>query len=328
MTGMQRYAAELVGRFRSGPHVIAPGVPLKGVRGHLWEQSVLPSRIGSRLLWSPCGTGPLAISRQVVTIHDIIPIDRPEWFSRSFAALHGWLVPRLVERVRHIITVSQYTKQRLIERFFVKPERITVIPNGIGEEFYPRPQAEIERVKIALGMPPGRYVLSVCSLEPRKNLKRVLEAWDMVEPGRDLTLVVTGAKGGAQVFRDPDIKTRSRRVLFTGYVPGEDLPALYSGAGCFVYPSLYEGFGLPVLEALACGVPVVASDLTSIPEICGPSTILVRPDDVGEIASAIARVVDTPEAMASLAELGRAHAARFSWKSCADLTEKLLLSLN
>src|SRR5262245_3635397 len=127
-TGMQKYASSLLSRFRCAPRVVCPAKPLKGIQGHLWEQSVLPTRIPGSLLWSPCGTGPLATTDQVVTIHDIIPIEHPEWFNRNFATLHSWLIPLLIRRVHHIITVSQYTRRRLIERFNVHPDRVTAIP--------------------------------------------------------------------------------------------------------------------------------------------------------------------------------------------------------
>ena len=327
LTGMQRYAVQLVSRFSQPPHIIAPEAPLKGLLGHLWEQAVLPSLLGSQLLWSPCGTGPLAVSRQVVTIHDIIPVDCPEWFSRRFAALHAWLIPRLARRVHRIIAVSQYTKQRLIERFGIRPQRIAVIGHGVGEEFSPRPGDEIAGVRQTCGIPDGPYVLSVCSLEPRKNLKRLLEAWAKVERGRNVSLVVTGAKGASAVFREACFGAVPKSVIFTGYVAEENLPALYSGAACFVYPSLYEGFGLPILEAAACGAPVVTSNVTSIPEICGPSATLVDPRSVAEIVSAICGVIDHPERARALAQAGRAYAASHSWTRCAAQTEQMLESV-
>ncbi len=327
-TGMQRYAAQVVCHFNRAPQIVAPARPLRGLRGHMWEQSVLPSRVGSKLLWSPCGTGPLTVTRQVVTIHDIIPVDHPEWFSRRFAALHTWLIPKLARRVRQIIVPSEYTKQRLIERFAIPPERIAVIREGVGEEFFPRPEDEIARARQAFGIPAGPYVLSVGSMEPRKNLKRLLEAWPEVERRWGVSLVIAGAKGASAVFRNADPGPVSKSVIFAGYVPDESLPALYSGSTCFVFPSLYEGFGLPVLEAAACGVPVVASNITSIPEVSGSSAILVDPGSVAEIASAIGRVLDDPAGSRALALPGINFARNQSWRRCAAKTEQLLESLS
>ncbi len=326
-TGMQKYAASLLARFQSAPQIISPSSPLKGIQGHLWEQSVLPVRVPGGLLWSPCGTGPLAMADQVVTIHDIIPIERPDWFSRSFAALHLWLVPRLVQRVRHVITVSEFTRHRLIERFGIRPDRVTAVPNGVGEEYYRRSAEEIVKMRRDLSIPDGEYVLSVCSLEPRKNLLRLLEAWQLVQPRYPATLVVAGAKGASGVFKDAGINNVAPRVHFTGYVPEEQLPTLYSGASCFAYPSLYEGFGLPVLEALACGVPVVTSNTTSLPEVSGPAAQLVDPERIDQIADVILEVLQNPDQARRLGETGQSHARQFSWATCARKTESLLLSL-
>jgi glycosyltransferase involved in cell wall biosynthesis len=264
---------------------------------------------------------------QVVTIHDIIPIERPDWFSRSFAALHAWLVPLLVQRVRHVITVSEYTRQRLIERFRINPDRVTTIPNGVGEEYYRRSATEIAHMRANLAIPQGDYVLSVCSLEPRKNLHRLLDAWRLIQPLYPATLVVAGARGSSGVFKDADLDRTPRGVHFTGYVPETLLPALYSGASCFAYPSLYEGFGLPVLEALACEVPVVTSNTTSLPEVAGSSATLVDPERIDQIADAIIDILRHSELRRTLIQHGRQHSARFTWAACARSTESLLLSL-
>ena len=138
-TGMQRYAIELFRRFANQLDPLRPAMALRGPAGHLWEQVYLPSAVRGRLLWSPNNTGPLAIARQVCTIHDLIPIDRPEWFNPRFAQWYQWLLPRLARRVQHIIAISEYTKQRVIERLRVPASKITVIPNGVDERFSPRP---------------------------------------------------------------------------------------------------------------------------------------------------------------------------------------------
>lgn len=326
-TGMQRYAGHLVDRFSSAPTVIRPSTPLKGIQGHLWEQSVLPIKTPGGLLWSPCGTGPLAVADQVVTVHDIIPIDCPEWFSRRFAALHSWLVPRLVQRVRHVVTVSEYTRQRLIERFGMRADRVTAIPNGVGEEYYRRSSADVARMRRELSIPDGDYVLSVCSLEPRKNLARLLSAWEKIEGQHSATLVIAGAKGASSVFSNAGLDRIPSRVHFTGYVAEEMLPALYSGASCFAYPSLYEGFGLPVIEALACGVPVVTSNTTSLPEVAGSSALLVDPQNIDQIGDAILELLEHPAKARELSESGIQRASQFTWAECARRTESLLISL-
>src|SRR5689334_23084765 len=145
-TGMQRYALELARRFAGEIDSIRPKGPLVGMLGHLWEQFYLPSVVGRRLLWSPNNTGPLALSNQVCTIHDLQPMERPEWFHPRFSALYKWLMPRLARRVHHIIAVSQFTKGRIVKLCGVSEEKITVVPNGISEQFWPRPPEEIEEI--------------------------------------------------------------------------------------------------------------------------------------------------------------------------------------
>jgi glycosyltransferase involved in cell wall biosynthesis len=326
-TEMQKYAGQLIARFRSAPTVISPATPLKGIKGHLWEQSVLPTRVPGGLLWSPCGTGPLALGDQVVTVHDLIPLDRPEWFGRGFAALHAWLVARLVKRVRHVITVSEFTRQRLMELFEIPASRITAIHNGVGEEYFRRSPFKIEQMRKGLSIPEGDYVLSVCSLEPRKNLARLLAAWERIDGQHDAKLVIVGVKRASSVFRDMGLSRVPSGVYFMGNVAEEMLPALYAGASCFAYPSLYEGFGLPVLEAMACGALAVTSNATALPEITGSAAILVDPENADQIAGAILGVLKHPGKAETLAESGRKHASQFTWAECARRTELLLLSL-
>jgi glycosyltransferase involved in cell wall biosynthesis len=325
-TGMQRYAIELVRRFANQLDPLRPAMALRGPAGHLWEQVYLPSAVRGRLLWSPNNTGPLAIARQVCTIHDLIPIDRPEWFNPRFAQWYQWLLPRLARRVQHIIAISEYTKQRVIERLRVPASKITVIPNGVDERFSPRPADEIAAMRQALGLP-APYLLSVGSLEPRKNLPRLLDAWRLIQSSvdRDLELVVAGATGSSRVFGSVSLDSRPR-VRCIGYVPDERLPALYSGAVALVYPSLYEGFGLPPLEAMACGTPVVTSRTTSLPEVVAARTVLVDPEDVESIACGILQILDSADLRETLRKNGIERAKEFSWAKSAEQTLGLLLN--
>ncbi len=169
-TGMQRYGLEMAKRFAEELFVVRPNRPLRGTEGHAWEQLYLPIASRGRLLWSPNNTGPLSVARQVCTIHDIIPIDRPEWFSPRFSAWYNWLLPKLVHRVQHLIAVSEFTKQRLVERLGVAPSKVTVVWNGVDAQFTPRPLDEIERMRREVGISSRKYLLSVGSLEPRKIL--------------------------------------------------------------------------------------------------------------------------------------------------------------
>jgi glycosyltransferase involved in cell wall biosynthesis len=325
-TGMQRYGIEMATRLSDLLEVVRPASPLRGAQGHLWEQVYLPTASGNRLLWSPNNTGPLAVARQICTMHDIIPVEHPEWFNARFAAWYRWLLPRLTNRVRHLIAVSQFTKDRLVERFGVHPDKISVIWNGVDAQFRPRSPQEIAAVRAALGIRSPRYLLSLGSLEPRKNLRRLLTAWSRLkrELPDDLGLVIVGSKGHSLVFQDAGVTETPEGVQFTGYAQQEDLPALYSGAMALVYPSLYEGFGLPPLEAMACGTPVITSNTTSLPEISGGAALLVDPLNVDAIADAILRIVRDQELHTALRHKSLAHAANLTWDESAIQTRKIL----
>jgi len=326
-TGMQRYGIEMANRLSDLVEVVRPSGPLRGVAGHLWEQLYLPAISGKRLLWSPNNTGPLAVSRQVCTMHDIIPVEHPEWFNVRFAAWYKYLLPRLTRRVSHLIAVSQFTKDRIVECFGVNPDRITVVWNGVDSQFRPRTASEVEQVRQALGIRTPRYLLSLGSLEPRKNLRRLFSAWDRAkrELPEDLSLVVVGSKGAPRVFEDAGITEVPAGVHFTGYAQQEHLPALYSGALGLVYPSLYEGFGLPPLEAMACGTPVITSNTTSLPEITGGTALLVDPLDVDAIAGAILRLVRDEDLRSLLRTKSLLHAAPLTWDASAAATRRILV---
>jgi glycosyltransferase involved in cell wall biosynthesis len=326
-TGMQRYALELTRRFPNYLDPLQPNTALRGMGGHLWEQLCLPAGVRGRLLWSPNNTGPLAVARQVCTIHDLIPLDHPEWFNRRFAGWYTWLLPRLAKQVRHIIAVSHFTRQRIIERLGVPASKVTVIPNGVDARFTPQSPQQVEMVRRALGITSPCYMLTVGSVEPRKNLHRLLEAWRRAQSSvpPDVDLVVTGGLGNARVFGGVPLKSIPPRVHFTGYVGDALLPGLYSGAAALLYPSLYEGFGLPPLEAMACGVPVMVSSGTSLPEVVGDAGVLVDPLDEDSIADGILRVLTESGSGSALRMKSQERARGFSWENTAQWTLEVLL---
>jgi glycosyltransferase involved in cell wall biosynthesis len=328
LTGMQRYGLEISRRLGNRVQIVRPARSLRGAAGHLWEQFYLPSAVGKRLLWSPNNTGPLAVSHQICTIHDLIPLDHPEWFSRCFSSWYEWLLPRLVKQVRHIIAISEFTKRRLVERLRVRPERVTVIPNGVEARFHPRGRSETDAVRRELGIPTPAYLLCVGSLEPRKNLGRLLLAWSRIEGTvpEEVSLVVAGARGSARVFQSVALANIPPRVHFTGYVSDDQLPSLYSGALALVYPSLCEGFGLPPLEAMASGVPVVTSCTSSMPEVVGEDAVLVDPEGVESIADGIQRVVSSNALRQELSRRGLERAREITWERTAQQTLQLLLA--
>jgi glycosyltransferase involved in cell wall biosynthesis len=295
-----------------------------------WHQLgvvIAARRRGCRLVHLPASVGPAATRFPVVaTIHDVMPLQFPRLFRPWFRTYAAFVIPRLARLARAVITVSQAAKGDLVHYLGLAPERITVIPHGVDPCFAPLPRddpaAAAVRRRYAL---PEAYVLAVGSVEPRKNLPRVLEAIRLLRDRpatRDVALVHSGPEG----FRPEDVG-RAVRALhldgaarFLGYVPAEDLRALYAGARALVYPSLWEGFGLPVVEAMACGCPVITSRVSSLPEVAGGAAVLVDPESAEDIAAAVAQLWASDDARADLVRRGLDQARRFTWHAAARAT--------
>ena len=320
-TGVQRYLLSLLPHLPSELHSVKPPQALLGMKGHLWEQFYLPTQLGRRLLWSPGNTGPLAVSRQVVTVHDAAPLDHPEWFERKFALWYSALLPRLIRRVRAVITVSHFSKDRIVQNTGIDSERVHVISNGVDRRFRPLDQKTVKQATAALGLT-DPYILFVGSLEPRKNLKMLLETW---QRGKfdGATLAVAGAT--AHVFQAFQIDPLPAGVRLLGRVGDSVLPALYAGAAGFVYGSIYEGFGLPPLEALACGCPIAISDIPAHREVCGDHAQYFNPLDSEDLSAKLERLLRLDQAQrAEVAEQGVERAALYSWETAAAKTWRIL----
>ena len=330
LTGVQRYTRELLQRAPEGVTEISPPYPLSGAAGHLWEQCVLPLHSRDRTLWSPGNTGPLAVRNQVLTIHDLATIDHPEWFSRRFATWYNFLLPKLVQRVVHVITISHFTKQRLIERCAVSEDRISVIPNGIVKSFAPQDTSTVRRMREQLKIPSEHYVLATGSLDPRKNLERQLSIWRRIQNDvpNDLWLVLFGETASSGIFRHTHPHDLPARVHVAGHVPDDVIPSLYAGALVFLYPSMYEGFGLPVLEAMASGTPVITSNVSAIPEVAGDSAMCINPYNEDDIVSALLTIIGDASLRATLSEKGRKRSEQFSWEKSAHMTFEVLKSVS
>ena len=321
VTGVQRYLLSLLPYMPAELCSVKPPRPLQGIKGHLWEQLYLPTQLRRRLLWSPGNTGPIGVSRQVLTVHDLSTLDHPEWFERRFALWYGALLPRLIRKVRAIITVSHFSKERIIRVTSVDPDRVHVIYNGVDQRFRPADPKSIKRVlaDYKLNCP---YVLFVGSLEPRKNLRILLEAWRLGSFD-GATLVVVGATG--RQFSKFEFGSVPDGVRPLGAVGDDVLPILYSGAAGFVYPSIYEGFGLPPLEAMACGCPVAVSDIPAHREVGGETAMYFDPFSPEELSSkleCLLRLEGAPRA--SLVERGLQRAARYTWERAAVATWRVL----
>jgi glycosyltransferase involved in cell wall biosynthesis len=323
MTGVQRYAHEIVARLGNRCHVLSTNAR-EGIHGHRWEQTALPLMCRNRLLWSPCNTGPLMVRRQVVTIHDMAFQDTPDCFGRAFSTWYRFLIPRLARRVVRVVTVSEYSRLRIAELTNLDLKQIAVVPNGVDARFKPADPTAIEEVRRKCDLA-GPYVLVLGSVQPRKNLIALLQAWRMIQRERsDLTLAVAGAVDLSLYGTHGMSAASVPNVRRLGYVDDEALPALYTGAEAFVFPSIYEGFGLPPLEAMACGAAVICSNATSLPEVVGDAGILVGPNDINAMADAILRVTSDPALRRSLGESGRRRAELFTWESAAERTWQVL----
>jgi glycosyltransferase involved in cell wall biosynthesis len=284
----------------------------------LWEQTALPlAARGLDLLHGLAFVAPLlAPCPTLVTVYDLSFLRTPERFRRG----NRWYLQMFTRwscrRARRIIAISENTRRDLVALFGIPPERVDVVPPGVSPSFGPLPPDQVAAFRRAKGLP-ERFVLYLGTLEPRKNLITLLEAFARLRPG--VKLVLAGGTGWmfAEVFARVQALGLEGKVVFPGYVPDEELPLWYNAATVFVYPSLYEGFGMPPLEALACGTPVVVSNASALPEAVGDAGVLVRPDAVDEWAQALERLLDDAALRAELGARGRAHAARFSWERAA-----------
>jgi glycosyltransferase involved in cell wall biosynthesis len=316
--GQQRVAAEIMQRI-PGALPLMPGKPLGGLKGHAWEQLVLPFKTGGRLLWSPSATGPLLVGHQVVTVHDTAFFDVPEFFAPSFVRLYQALIPRLAHRIARVVTVSEFSRRQIASRTGLAEDRIEVIYNGVAAEFRPYPPSIIAATRAALGLP-ARYLLVQATADRRKNLARTLDAWRMIadELPADVHLVVSGNLGRAHVFGKGDLNLEAPRLHVTGYVADQHMGPLMAGAEALVFASLYEGFGLPVIEAMAAGTPVITGDNSALPEVAGDAALLVDAGSTEAIAGAMRRMLLEPGLAQTLAGRGLERARRFTWESAAQ----------
>jgi len=281
---------------------------------------------GLDLIHDPTGVTPFLFgaggARTVVTVHDVFAWSLPGTSTLLDTLIYRHWLPRVLPRVDAIITDSAISKMDIARYLDIGADRIRVVELGVSSRCRPSGSSEQARVREQHGLPPC-YVLSVGSIEPRKNLDRLLRAYHQLwQAGEHRALVVVGAErwrhsGIMQIVKELDLE---QRVTFTGHVSDEDLPGVYSAADLFVFPSLYEGFGLPPLEAMACGTPVVCSNTSSLPEVVGDAAITVDPYDVEALAEAMRRVLSDADLANDLRQRGLERAAGFTWERTAKET--------
>lgn len=270
---------------------------------------------------------PFAPCPVVSTIHDLSFEHLPETFKRRSWMQMRLTVRRTARMAAHIITPSEYSRLDLIKTYGIAPERITVTLEAAAPHFKPANKEELHRVQARYGID-GEYILAVGSIQPRKNLVRLIRAYADLRRRRSRAklpqLVLVGKRAWlyGPTLRAIEESGIGDRIKLTGYVSEEDLPALYTGATCFVYPSYFEGFGLPPLEAMQCGAPVITGDQTSLPEVVGDAGLMVNPFDESALASAMARLIDDASLRDELRQRGLQRAAMFNWHETARLTLK------
>jgi glycosyltransferase involved in cell wall biosynthesis len=258
----------------------------------------------------------------VLTVHDITFATNPEWFSARDLRVLSRAVPWSIRRAARVITVSEVCRQQIIERFGVPPDRVVCVHNAAGPAAHAIDGEAASKELSALGLNPNRpYVLSVGNLQPRKNLVRLIEAFGALSKGGvDIDLVVVGAEH----YRAREVLDAageaSSRVHFTGYVTDRQLAACYSLASVFALPALFEGFGIPALEAMTHGIPVVCSRAGALPEVCADAALYFDPTDLESITSALRRGLADGPLRDELIRKGRARAAEFSWRESAART--------
>jgi len=360
LTGIGRYALSLARGLRRHPGVgtaryyahgrwvaepaalLNPGRPLNVLRRHVplrplarrifhgVSGAVARARLTGYRDWvfhAPSFLAPDLGARVVCTVHDLSHLRMPECHPRDRVEHLTRELPRTLERSAHVIAVSEFVRAELIAEFGLQPDRVSAVHHGVDRSFRPRDAASLDAVLDRFGLRRAGYVLAVATLEPRKNLERLLEAHARLPAAlrRAFPLVLVGGRG----WQNEALMRRIERARaegdprWPGYVPETDLPFLYAGAAGFAFPSLYEGFGLPVLEAMASGVPVLTSNRAALPEIAGGAALLVEPESVTDIARELERLLADSAWRERAMTLGIERAGAFTWEACVDRTVEI-----
>jgi glycosyltransferase involved in cell wall biosynthesis len=310
-TGVDRFAREVLRRLGGRVSVRSRPQGASRIGGHMWEQLALPASLGrGDILWSPANTGPVQVPNQVLSVHDLSPLDHPEWYSAPFALWYRGLWSALLPRVRKILVPSEFVKRRVIARFGPLP--ISIVTEGVDTHMF-HPEACTRSLEL-----PGCYVLFVGSLQPRKNLESLLAAWQRISCELpDTWLLIAGATGPS--FRRAVPAGKLERVRLLGYVPDDELPGLYAGALLLVLPSHEEGFGLPVLEGMACGTPVLVSDGGALPETAGDAGMIFRLTDPNGLPDGMRTIINDVHLRRQMRQAGLERASKFTWEMTTEL---------
>lgn len=300
-------------------------IDMRGDRFDAWQRWRLPAaawRDGADLLHCPANTSPAwAPLPLIVTIHDTIPLDRPRDYPAAHCRRFESHIRRAIARAAAIVCPSRFTARRLIDGLRADARRVHVIPQAAGGDMRPLDGAAIQIVAQRYGLN-GPYALHLGAAAPRKNTARVIEAWARLSTaqrdGHMLLIVGLDDAMLAQCSEHAAALGANHTIRLHGYAPQADLPALLGGATCLVYPSLAEGFGLPMLDAFATDTPVLTSNVASLPEVAGDAALLVDPHDADAIAAGLVEVLTSPARRAALIEAGRVRGTQFTWSAAAS----------
>jgi glycosyltransferase involved in cell wall biosynthesis len=330
ITGVQRFAIEISKQLKNilGDrvqfvcpkniihHELAKELDVKVVgnlTGHLWEQIDLPYCLfknSKPLLLNLGNTAPLFYKNKIVTVYDLAFYHHPEWFSKKFTIPYNFLIPKILRNSKHILTDSDYVRNDISKSYNIHKNKITTIYGSYAEIF--------KGVKIKK----ENFVLAVGSIDPRKNLKSLINIFTQI---RAVKLIIVGQQN--KVFNSMNIDSLSANITFSGYVDDDELVKLYNKASLFVYPSFFEGFGIPPLEAQACGCPVICSNTTSLPEVGADSVVYCDPYSVEDIIDKIQLVMGDENLQNDLRLKGFENIKRFSWEQSAKKIIKVIEGL-
>lgn len=332
MTGVQRFALQISLHLKDLlPNVefIAPraprggsnvdhGLPLKRVgrfSGHAWEQLSLPrylAQTDNATLINLCNTAPIFYNNKISTHHDITYIRHPESFSLKFRLLYRTISPLFLRKSKAVVTVSDFSKREICSHYGISESKITIAPNAVDSRFKPTPSSQRIRP----------YFLAVSSPAAHKNFDRVISAYERWDNRENVDLRIVGSASG--VFASTAIDPPPKGVIFMGRVNDDDLITLYSDALGFIFPSVYEGFGIPPLEAQACGCPVIAAKIPPLNETLGSSAHYFDPYSISEIADCMTTVASDQSLRRELIERGTSNVARYSWRDSAQTIAALV----
>lgn len=288
-------------------------------KSHIWEQLFLPlwfNRIkGEKILISFTGLGPLLTRRKVMTIHDLAFMANPSWYSFSYKLWYRMMSPLCAATSIRILTVSQFSKSEIIRRLSIKEKKISVIYNAVSPYFHESSgnDGQDEQIKAK------RYILAVSSIDPRKNFAMLLKAFALVKD-KSIMLYIVGGQDAIYSTSITELSNgiHSKRIKWLGRTSDAKLKSLYEHALCFVYPSLYEGFGIPPLEAMCCGTPTVVSAIPALKEVCGEASLYVNPEDERDIAEKIDMAIGNEDLRQSLIRKGYERCVLFDWQRSAE----------